>query len=68
MNTLVTIEIRDISTSLIAHDPNNICQMGDRVRITESRPISKLKRWQVVDIVEKAEILESDTGNAKDQE
>jgi small subunit ribosomal protein S17 len=41
-------------TKYLAHDPNNICQNGDRVRIIESRPISKLKRWQVMEIVEKA--------------
>lgn len=39
----------------LVHDPNNICQEGDRVRIIESRPISKLKRWQFVEIVEKSQ-------------
>lgn len=38
----------------LAHDPNNICQPGDRIRIIESRPISKLKRWKVAEIIEKA--------------
>jgi small subunit ribosomal protein S17 len=37
----------------MAHDPRNLCQVGDRVRIIESRPISKRKRWQLIDIVEK---------------
>jgi small subunit ribosomal protein S17 len=37
----------------VAHDPKNLCQVGDKVRIVESRPISKTKRWQVLDIVEK---------------
>lgn len=37
----------------VAHDPNNLCQVGDKVRIVESRPISKTKRWQVLDILEK---------------
>ncbi len=32
-----------------AHDPNNTCQVGDRVRIIESRPISKTKRWVLMD-------------------
>ena len=36
------------------HDANNDCQIGDRVLITESRPLSKSKRWQVSKIVEKA--------------
>jgi len=37
-----------------AHDKDNRCSIGDRVLITESRPISKLKRWRVTDILEKA--------------
>ena len=35
-----------------AHDENNECNMGDVVEIVESRPLSKLKRWRVVRIVE----------------
>jgi small subunit ribosomal protein S17 len=37
-----------------AHDENNTCQKGDRVVISETRPLSKTKRWQVSQIVEKA--------------
>ena len=37
-----------------AHDKDNSCGIGDKVLITESRPISKLKRWRVTDILEKA--------------
>lgn len=37
-----------------AHDIDNRCGIGDKVLITESRPISKLKRWRVTDILEKA--------------
>ena len=37
-----------------AHDNDNSCSIGDKVLITESRPISKLKRWRVTDILEKA--------------
>ena len=37
-----------------AHDENNTCQMGDRVVIRETRPLSKTKRWRVSQIVEKA--------------
>ena len=37
-----------------AHDAQNACGIGDRVLITESRPISKLKRWRVSQIIEKA--------------
>lgn len=39
---------------LKAHDENNECGIGDRVRIMETRPISKDKRWRLVEIVEKA--------------
>ena len=38
----------------LAHDPKNMCQIGDKVRIVESRPLSKRKRWQVVDLIKKA--------------
>ena len=37
----------------VAHDPRNLCQVGDKVRIVESRPISKTKRWQVLNILER---------------
>lgn len=37
-----------------AHDENNECRIGDRVRIMETRPLSKDKRWRLVSIVEKA--------------
>ncbi|MBQ1422326.1 MAG: 30S ribosomal protein S17 [Firmicutes bacterium] len=36
-----------------AHDENNECQVGDKVRIMETRPLSKDKRWRLVSIVEK---------------
>ncbi len=39
---------------LKAHDENNECREGDRVKIMETRPLSKEKRWRVVEIVEKA--------------
>ena len=37
-----------------AHDAQNDCQIGDKVLISESRPLSKTKRWRVIKIVEKA--------------
>lgn len=37
-----------------AHDETNECQIGDLVRIVETRPISKLKRWRVSEIVQRA--------------
>ena len=39
---------------LAAHDAQNSCGIGDTVRITESRPISKTKKWRVCEILEKA--------------
>lgn len=36
----------------LVHDPHNRCQIGDKVRIIESRPISKLKRWRVLEILD----------------
>ena len=37
-----------------AHDEQNICNIGDRVEIMETRPISKDKRWRLVNVIEKA--------------
>jgi small subunit ribosomal protein S17 len=42
------------STKLHVHDENNECSIGDVVRITECRPISRSKSWKLVEIVEKA--------------
>ncbi len=39
---------------LKAHDENNECHIGDRVKVMETRPLSKDKRWRLVEIVEKA--------------
>ncbi len=39
---------------LKAHDENNECQVGDTVKVMETRPLSKDKRWRLVEIVEKA--------------
>ena len=41
---------------LKAHDEENACQIGDKVRVMETRPLSKDKRWRVVEILEKADI------------
>ncbi|MFZ7110446.1 MAG: 30S ribosomal protein S17 [Desulfatiglandales bacterium] len=38
----------------MAHDPYNKCQIGDKVRLIETRPMSKTKRWQVTEILETA--------------
>jgi small subunit ribosomal protein S17 len=42
------------TTKLKAHDEANDVHVGDRVRITETRPLSKTKRWRVVEVIERA--------------
>ena len=42
------------TVKLKAHDENNECRVGDRVSIMETRPLSKDKRWRLVEILEKA--------------
>jgi small subunit ribosomal protein S17 len=42
------------TTKLMAHDEKNECQVGDKVKIMETRPLSLRKRWRLVEIVEKA--------------
>ena len=39
---------------LKAHDENNECKIGDRVKVMETRPLSKDKRWRLVEIIERA--------------
>jgi small subunit ribosomal protein S17 len=43
------------TTKLMAHDEEQTCQVGDIVRVVETRPTSKLKRWRFVDVVRRAE-------------
>jgi len=66
MDKTVVVEVRDAAAhstygkfvrrnkKLKAHDEANDAGVGDRVRIMETRPLSKTKRWRVVEIVEKA--------------
>ncbi len=42
------------TTKLMAHDEKQECGLGDKVKIMETRPLSKNKRWRLVEIVEKA--------------
>ena len=42
------------TTKFKAHDENNECKIGDKVKIMETRPLSKQKRWRLVEIIEKA--------------
>lgn len=39
---------------LKAHDENNECRIGDKVKVMETRPLSKDKRWRLVEVIEKA--------------
>ena len=66
MDKTITVEIRNRvkhplygkimnhTERLKAHDENNECGIGDTVRVMETRPLSKDKRWRLVEIVEKA--------------
>jgi small subunit ribosomal protein S17 len=42
------------TSTFSVHDEKNECQIGDLVRIMETRPLSKTKRWRLVEIIEKA--------------
>lgn len=42
------------TTKFKAHDENNECRIGDKVKIMETRPLSRDKRWRLVEIIEKA--------------
>jgi small subunit ribosomal protein S17 len=43
-----------------AHDEENACQIGDTVRIVESRPLSREKRWVIEEILKRAEVLDTE--------
>jgi len=43
------------TTRVVAHDADNSCRIGDQVRVTSTRPMSKTKRWRVSEIVKRAE-------------
>ena len=50
----VYVKIIKRTLKVHAHDENNECGVGDKVRIMETRPLSKTKRWRIVEIIEKA--------------
>jgi small subunit ribosomal protein S17 len=66
MDKTVVVEIQRTTThplyrktmsrteKLLAHDEDNTVNVGDRVRVSETRPLSKRKRWRVVEVVERA--------------
>ncbi|MFU0799782.1 MAG: 30S ribosomal protein S17 [Xylanivirga thermophila] len=43
------------TTKLKAHDENNSCQIGDKVKVMETKPMSKEKHWRVVEIIQRAQ-------------
>ena len=45
-------------TKFFAHDKDNECRLGDLVRIQETRPLSRMKRWRVIDVLERHEVAE----------
>src|SRR5215208_6781470 len=52
-------------TKFYAHDEKSEAKAGDRVRIQETRPLSKLKRWRLIEVVEKGEEIIRTRGDAK---
>ena len=46
----------------MVHDQANSCNLGDTVRIVETRPLSKTKRWKVAEIIQKGDVAELQTG------
>jgi len=49
-----------LTKNYMAHDAKNACKVGDKVRIVETRPLSKRKRWRVIEILSKAEAGETE--------
>jgi small subunit ribosomal protein S17 len=47
------------SKKYVAHDEENVCGIGDQIRIRETRPLSKTKRWELLEIVRKAPVFGS---------
>ena len=52
------------SKKFMAHDEEETCRIGDKIRIEETRPLSRRKRWKVVEIIERAPVL----GGSQDKE
>lgn len=52
----------------VAHDASNQCGMGDEVKIRETRPLSKTKRWKLVEIMRKAPVFGTDEVSEEVQE
>jgi len=48
------------SKKYVAHDEENVCAVGDQIRIRETRPLSRTKRWELLEIVQKAPVFGSE--------
>ncbi len=48
-----------VTKKYMAHDDNNACKVGDKVKIIESRPLSKKKKWRVTEIMPAKEVIET---------
>lgn len=48
-----------------AHDEKNVCKVGDKVKITETRPLSKEKKWRVMEIMSTKEVVETEPKREK---
>jgi small subunit ribosomal protein S17 len=51
-------KVMNVSKKYYAHDEKNEAKAGDTVRIVESRPLSRLKRWKLVQVLKKGEVIE----------
>lgn len=49
-----------IRRKFMAHDPHNTCRIGDVVQIEESRPMSRRKRWRLIEIIERTELTDEE--------
>ena len=54
IGVVVSDKIMNQTSKLKVHDENNECGIGDTVKVMETRPLSKGKRWRLVEIIEKA--------------
>jgi len=51
-------KVVNVTKRFKAHDENNECRLGDRVRIQECRPLSREKRWRVIEILQRGDVAE----------
>ena len=50
-----------VGRKYVAHDEENTCRIGDQVRIRETRPLSRTKRWELIEVMRRAPVFDSDT-------